>query len=147
MTLDEYKALEAKRVGKRRGRPEHDLQCGWVKCLHEVLPPEVVFTASAAGVYLTPKVRRDMKDAGLMPDWADLQFLFPDGITRYVEAKTPTGDLEPGQRKFRDRLEPFGRWALARCWDDLEAALAGWCAECGLTLRPLHPLTRARYAR
>jgi len=146
MRVEEYRALEAKT--RRRGKdPEQELQEGWVVCIREILPPEVKFTASAAGVPLTPKVRSDLKAAGLEPGWPDLQFLFPDGITRYIEDKTPVGSLRPAQRAFRDACGDRDIWALARTWSDIETALARWCALNCLALKPLHPLTRARFGR
>lgn len=147
MKVEEFRALEAKTRRRRRKGPEQELQEGWVVCIREILPEEVKFTASAAGVPLTPKVRSDLKAAGLEPGWPDLQFLFPDGVTRYIEDKTPQGSLSRPQREFRDACQGHDIWALARTWADIENALAHWCWLNGLALKPLHPLTRARFAR
>lgn len=142
MKLHEYRAMVAQKP-RRNNDPEHQFQCAVVLGLIEVLPPNVRWTANAAGVRVTQAVARKMKEAGVRRGWGDLQFLFPDLITRYLELKQGAG-LSGEQRDFRDAFEPLGIWAVARSWDEVEDHLARWCAANRLTLRPLHPLTRQR---
>jgi hypothetical protein len=140
--VEEYRALQAQKP-RRNDDPEHQFQCAVVLGLHEVLPPQVRWTANAAGVRVTPATARKMKEAGVQRGWGDLQFLFPDLITRYIELKRGAV-LSAEQKGFRAAFEPMGIWAIARTWDEVEEPLARWCEACRLVLRPLHPITRQR---
>lgn len=147
MKLAEYQELVAK-DRRKNDDPEHQLQRDWCVCIGEVLPPVVDWTANAAGVRVTPRTAAKMKEAGVRRGWGDLQFLFPDRITRYIEAKVPgVGRLSAEQKAMRDRWSPLGIWEVANCWDQVEEALARWCAENRLVLGPLNPITRARFGR
>lgn len=123
----------------KRGNPEHKLQCSVREYLTYCLPQPgstdyVEWTANGAGVALSQFTANKAKAAGVRRGWPDLQFLFPDGVTRYIELKTATGSLSPEQRAFRDRCEPHGIFALCRSVDDVAATLRRW----GVRLRA-HP--------
>lgn len=88
----------------------------------------VEWTASLVGTHLKPQARDKAKSMGVRPGWPDLQFLFPDGVTRYIELKTETGSLSAEQRAFRDRCAPHGIFAVCRSVEAVEATLRGWGA-------------------
>lgn len=117
-----------------RDNPEHRLQRGVREYLVIALPDTIEWTANAAGVTLgaTKEARmrqgRKSKAAGVRRGWPDLQFLFPDGVTRYIELKAGSG-LSPEQREFRDRCEPHGIWAKCCSVDEVAAQLMAWGVE------------------
>lgn len=121
------------RAPRKNANPEHKLQVQVRQYLMTALPPSIEWTANAAGVRVSIHAAKKMKAAGVRRGWPDLQFLFPDGVTRFVELKTPTGSLSPEQRDFRDRClrirPPVDIWALCRSVEDVAAALAGWGVE------------------
>lgn len=121
----------------KRAAPEHRLQMQVKQFLTYCLPlpgPDYVeWTASAAGVRVSPTVAVKMKASGVRRGWPDLQFLFPDGVTRYIEMKAGAA-LSPEQRAFRDRCAPHGIFAVCRSVEEVDAALRGW----GVKLRT-HP--------
>lgn len=112
----------------RRRHPEEALQRSIAEYLDLCLPPEILWTASMVGVSLNRVTRGRMRGMGVRPGWPDLQFLFPDGVTRYIELKAGAG-LSTEQRRFRDVACPQGVWALCRSLDDVKAALRGWGAQ------------------
>lgn len=119
----------------RRAAPEHKLQMTVKQYLVICLPPSIEWTANAAGVRVMPAVAAKMKATGVRRGWPDLQFLFPDGVTRYIELKAGAS-LSPEQREFRDRAKPHDIWALCRSVDEVAAALRAW----GAVLRERAPL-------
>jgi hypothetical protein len=119
--------------GAPRTNPEAKLQAAvreyLMICLPE--PPHpggVLWTASLTGVYLSPRARSRAKALGVRPGFPDLQFLFPDGRTYYIELKAPDGSLSAEQREFRDFARPHSIWAVCRSIDQVAAALSGWGA-------------------
>lgn len=110
------------------GSPEHKLQVAVREYLVWCLPPTIEWTASLVGVNLGMKAASRAKAAGVRRGWPDLQFLFPDGITRYIELKAGAS-LSREQREFRDRCAPHGIFAVCRSVDEVEATLRGWGAE------------------
>lgn len=136
MSAAAFKAMHAQfRLGAsakpaaKRDEPEHRLQVAVTAALDELwrLGRLRLFdwTASLAGVRLTPKVRVKAKAAGLRPGWPDLQFACWDGLTRYIELKAD-GDLSPAQRLFRDYAQPLGIWALCRSVGEVIDQLTAW---------------------
>lgn len=92
-------------------------------------PGSIIWTASLAGHgKLSMAARNKAKAMGLQPGWPDLQFLFPDGVTRYVELKSATGSLTPEQRDFRARTERHNIFAVCRSVEEVETALRAWGA-------------------
>ena len=128
MNLAEFRALSPRR---RNASPEHDFQCDVVRWLLEREATGRLFvfdwTASAAGVRVTPHVAKKMKAAGVRAGWPDLQFALVGGRTAYIELKAGAS-LSPLQRQFRLWAEPKGLWALARTIEQVETALIGWGA-------------------
>ena len=119
-------------------QPELRLQISVKQYLTVALPPDIEWTANAAGVRVAMATANKMKASGVRRGWPDLQFLFPDGITRYIELKSGSS-LSPEQKAFRDRCEPHGIWAICRSVDEVAAALTAW----GAKLRahpPISPL-------
>jgi hypothetical protein len=108
-----------------RAQPELKLQIAVKQFLTYCLPANVEWTANAAGVPVTMHTANKMKASGVRRGWPDLQFLCPDGVTRYIELKAGAS-LSLEQRAFRDRCEPHGIWALARSVDEVAATLTGW---------------------
>jgi hypothetical protein len=118
-----------RRAVRKVGQPEHNFQAAHViPALTWALPDGYVFTASATGVRLSAPVAVKMKQAGVRRGWPDIQILFPDGVTHYIELKAPDGNLSKEQRDFRDACQRTGRdiWAKARDLDEVEHALRRW---------------------
>jgi len=120
----------------KRAQPEHKLQVQVRQYLMWCLPPSIEWTANAAGVFVSPTVANKMKAAGVRRGWPDLQFLFPDGVTRYIELKAPKGTLSAEQREFAARCKPHDTWACCRSLGEVEAVLRGW----GADMKP-HPFS------
>lgn len=114
-------------------QPEHKLQMQVKRYLIYCLPATYEWTASAAGVRVTEAVAIKMKAAGVRRGWPDLQFLCPDGVTRYIELKAGSS-LRPEQKDFRDRCAPHNIWALCKSVEQVDATLRAW----GVPLRN-HP--------
>jgi hypothetical protein len=121
---------------KKRAAPESRLQITVRQYLNLCLPADIQWTASLTGTYLSPQARTRAKAMGVRPGWPDLQFLFPDGVTRFIELKAGSS-LSPEQREFRDRAMPHGIWAVCRSVDEVSATLRGW----GALMRDVHPDT------
>lgn len=111
----------------KRQNPELHLQITVKQYLTVALPSSIEWTASAAGVPVHVRTATQMKAAGVRRGWPDLQFLFPDGVTRYIELKAGS-DLKPEQKAFRDRAKPHGIWALCFSLEDVIDTLRHWGA-------------------
>ena len=110
---------------KPRGAPEAKLQMTVRRYLEYALPADIMWTASLTGVFLSPQARAKAKAMGVRRGWPDLSFMFPDGVTRFIELKAD-GSLSPEQRDFRDLSRPHGVWALCRSVEGVEAVLISW---------------------
>lgn len=130
-------------------QPEHKLQVAVREFLMVALPPTIEWTANAAGVHVTMNTANKMKAAGVRRGWPDLQFLFPDGVTRYIELKAGAS-LSPEQKAFRDRCSQLrpDMWALCRSIDDVSATLKAWGAPLRATswAPPSDPIAREGFA-
>lgn len=111
-----------------RANPEARLQISVKQYLNVCLPSDIQWTASLTGVNLPPASRARAKAMGVRRGWPDLQFLFPDGVTRYIELKTKVGTLTPEQRDFRDRCAEHGIFAVCRSLDEVAETLQRWGA-------------------
>lgn len=118
----------------RRAAPEAQLQMAVKQYLVYALPEDIYWTASLTGVHLGMQARVRAKAMGIRRGFPDLCFLFPDGVTRYIELKAGAG-LSPEQRDFRDRAKPHGIWALCRSVEEVADVLASWGAP--LRARPM----------
>jgi hypothetical protein len=79
---------------------------------------------------------------GCLPGTPDTYILW-NNVTLWLERKTGTGSLGPGQDAFRDALRANGgHWALVRTTEDVEAA----CRLAGIPLRATLGDIRARIA-
>lgn len=116
----------------KRAAPEAALQIRVKEylslCLPDSGPDGVRWSASLTGTYLSPRARTLAKSMGVRPGIPDLCFVFPGGVTKWIELKAPKGSLEPEQRDFRDHVQPHGHWALCRSVDEVEAQLRAWGA-------------------
>lgn len=124
-----------------RNNPEHHLQVTVRSFLVLALPPTIEWTANAAGVHVHIQTANKMKAAGVRRGWPDLQFIFPDGFTRYIELKAGAG-LSPEQRAFRDRCAAIrpDLWALCRSVDEVADTLRAWGAR--LRSTTVNPIAR-----
>lgn len=113
---------------KRRANPEARLQIAVKQYLNLCLPDSVFWSASLTGTYLTPRARERAKAMGVRRGVPDFVFVFPDGVTRWIELKAPGGSLTPEQREFRDRFAPLGIFAVCRSVDEVSAQLRAWGA-------------------
>jgi hypothetical protein len=114
-----------------RRNPEHQLQVSIRQYLELALPPSILWTASLTGVNLSMRARTKAKAAGVKRGFPDLQFVFPDGITRYIELKAGAG-LSPEQRAFRDHCQgvrpAVDIWEVCRSIDEVADTLRRWGA-------------------
>lgn len=111
-----------------RANPEHRLQVEVRRFLEFALPASIYWTSSLTGASLSMNARLKAKAAGVRRGLPDLLFVFPDGVTRFLELKTATGTLTPEQKDFRARFEPLGIFRVARSVQEVEAALRAWGA-------------------
>jgi hypothetical protein len=88
------------------------------------------------GAHMHIRTATKAKSMGVKRGWPDLQFLFPDGVTRYIELKAGAS-LSPEQKAFRDYAEPLGIWALGRSLPEVDAQLKAWGAK--LRRHPFYP--------
>lgn len=114
----------------KRANPEARLQTAVKEYLGWCLPPSIFWTASLTGTHLTMQAAARAKAMGVRRGLPDLVFVFPDGVSRWIELKTPTGSLSPEQRVFRDLCRDSGRdiWALARTVEEVAETLTRWGA-------------------
>ncbi len=113
---------------KPREDLEHQFQKQVRRYLDWALPPGYLWTSSAAGVRVGMQTAIKMKDAGVKKGWPDIQILFPNNVTRYIELKASSA-LRPDQRIFRDQCRSVkGRdiWALCRTGAEVQAAMHNW---------------------
>jgi hypothetical protein len=95
------------------------------------LPAEVWWCASLSGVRLSPHMASIAKKAGLRRGAPDFSFIFPDGVTRYVELKWVEGKLSDEQKMLKARL---GRkMSVCYSWEDMRTTLTAWMSVYGLT--------------
>lgn len=128
-------------IAKRRNAaPEYVLQGRISKYLKWALPSDILWTASMAGVKMSPMVAMKARASGLRRGFPDLMFLFPSGVTRYLEVKAPGGVLTPEQKVFAQHCQPHGIFAVCRSVSDVEKQFLAW----GVTLRP-DPFDPATY--
>lgn len=113
-----------------RQAPESDLQAHVATMLRAYMPDEVWWTASLSGVPLSAMVAGQAKRAGMQKGAPDLSFVFPDGVTRYVELKSATGTLTPEQKALAVILA--GGMAVCTTWTGVRIVLEGWMAPYGL---------------
>ena len=113
---------------KPRANPEARLQIDVKQYLTLCLPDDIKWTASLTGTHLSIRAATRAKAMGVRRGWPDLSFLFPDGVTRFIELKTATGSLSAEQRDFRDAAKPHGVWAVCRSVDEVEVQLRLWGA-------------------
>lgn len=114
----------------RRANPEAAIQTAVKEYLGWCLPRSIEWTASLAGTNLSLRAATRAKSMGVRKGWPDLQFLFPDGVTRFIELKAPGGSLSPEQREFRDRCTRIRPdiWAVCRSVEEVAQTLANWGA-------------------
>lgn len=103
--------------------PEHKFQVAVATYFKYALPPDVLWTATLNGAYLTMNQRVRMKASGLRPGIADL-LLVHNGRVLMLELKSKIGSLSKEQRDYRDALGPA--YIVARTLEEVEAALIGW---------------------
>lgn len=97
--------------------------------LEWALPPAVYWTSSLTGASLSMNARLKAKAAGVRRGLPDMLFVFPDGITRFIELKRPGGgSLSAEQKDFQARFEPLGIFRVARSVEEVEQALRDWGA-------------------
>lgn len=125
---------------RKNGNPEHKLQVSVKQYLEVALPRSIEWTANGAGQALSMYAAGKAKASGVRKGWPDLQFLFPDGVTRYIELKTDVGSLSPEQRDFRDRCyaTQTDMWELCRSIEQVARTLTRWGAR--LKEHPFHPI-------
>lgn len=123
----------------KRTNPEAKLQIDIKNYLSVVLPPSIFWTASLTGTNLSIRAATKAKAMGVRRGLPDLCFVFPDGITRFIELKAPKGSLTPEQQAFRDLCSKSGRdiFAVCRSVEEVDATLRGWGAS--LRSHPFYP--------
>jgi hypothetical protein len=119
-----------------RTNPEARLQIEVKQYLVVALPPSILWTASMAGVHVHIRTATRAKSMGVQRGWPDLQFLFPDGVTRYIELKAGS-TLSPEQKAFRAFAAPLGIHAVCRSLPEVDAQLRAWGAP--MRAHPFYP--------
>lgn len=122
----------------KRLNPEHSIQVEIVRYLDRALPAEVIFTASSAGIWTGKLQAMKAKTAGQRRGWPDLQLLYPDGVTRYIEVKAEGGRLSPEQRFFLDLANSTSRGVIVtvcRSVEDAHDTLTMWAEHTATTLK------------
>ena len=130
----------------KRSSPEATLQMNVRRYLLWCCPawPEgPKWTSSLVGTNLGIRARSKAKDMGVQRGWPDMQFLFPDGVTRYIELKAGAS-LSAEQREFRDACAPHGIFAVCRSVDEVAAQLRTWGAP--LRDHPFRPVEAPDWA-
>lgn len=110
---------------------EGHIQREAVKFLRAYLPAEVWFTASLSGIKKTPGLAAQAKAMGLERGAPDLSFIFPDGVTCYIEMKAPGCFMSDEQKALKRVLGD--RMMVCRSVDEVRASVASWMAPHGLT--------------
>lgn len=112
----------------RNKSPERDLQVKVSRFLHEHMPTRILWTTNAAGLPMSIQAAVRIKDSGVNRGWPDMQFLFGDGITRYIELKIDNAEssLSPEQKAFRNIMAPYGRWARCKSLEEVITQLQMW---------------------
>ena len=88
------------------------------------LPDEVWFTVSLSGLEAPPQVATRAKKAGMERGAPDLSFIFPGGITHYIELKAPGGTMTTEQKRL---VEVLGwRFAVCHSWAEVRDVLTDW---------------------
>jgi hypothetical protein len=118
------------RLQPSRRRAEAEIQRRIAAMLRAYLPGEVWWTASLSGVALPPALIARAKAAGLERGAPDLSFVWPGGVTTYIEVKAAAGRLSREQRRLAAMLG--ARFALVRSPAEAREALTGWMAQEGL---------------
>lgn len=112
----------------RNRSPEDNLQKHIVRQLRAYMPPEVWWACSLSGVQLTPQVASQAKAMGMERGAPDLSFVFPDGVTRYIELKGPDGSLSTEQKRLALILSGIDCFRVARSWEEARGHLERWLA-------------------
>jgi hypothetical protein len=112
-------------------KDEAAMQKHCVTMLRAYLPNEIWWSAGLSGLRLPPHIAAEAKRMGMQRGDSDLHFVFPDGITRYAEAKTPQGVLTPEQKRVL-AMVGVERFIVFRSWPELQAAVTGWMGPFGL---------------
>lgn len=112
-------------------RDEAGLQKRVAAMLRAYLPDDVWWTASLSGVTLTPAIAGQAKASGMNRGAPDLSFIFPDGVTRYIELKSEDGTLSVEQKALARTL--VGDMAVCRSVPEVRQRLAAWLEPYGLS--------------
>lgn len=124
---------------------ESELQLRVVQQLRMYLPDEVWFTVSLSGLRLPPQVARRAKKAGMERGAPDLSFIFPGGITHYIELKAPGGTMTTEQKRLAEVLG--WRFAVCHSWAEVRDVLTDWMRTHELTFLDESAAVRRALAR
>lgn len=119
---------------RRKNRSdESDGQKHVVRKLRAYLPARIWWTVSLSGIRLPPHIAAEAKRMGMERGAPDFSFVFPDGVTRYIDLKTEQGSLTLEQRQLRRRVgeDDFAvchvyATAPHRTWAEFKAVLDRW---------------------
>ena len=79
---------------------EHSIQARLMAELSRRLKPDVFCAAIPNGGYRRPRDRERLRLEGVKRGSPDLYFVAPNGVSAWLEMKTPHGFLSPDQRRF-----------------------------------------------
>jgi hypothetical protein len=121
-----------------------------VEMLADYLPEEMdaYWSATLNGIYLpSPHLIATAKKQGLRRGPLDLMFLWPDGVTTFIEMKRdPKAVLKPEQKLWAERLGPE-RFARCESWAAVKAVLTPMLERHGLRWLTEAEAWRRRAAR
>lgn len=107
---------------------EDCIQASIVSYVRSVAPDCVIAAIPNGGLRTKAEAAR-FAWTGVVAGIPDLLLMMPGGKVGFIEVKTDTGRLSPAQVVIRDRMIVLGTpHVLARCIDDVRAALTAWGA-------------------
>lgn len=115
-------------IKKKNRRVEHNIQSKFLNTLEPMLLPDIhVYAIPNGGFRLITEAIR-LKDEGVRRGPTDLFFIAPDGVSAWLETKTPGGrGLKPEQEGFKNICLRNGHlWGMYRTIEEGVAQVRAW---------------------
>lgn len=121
------KTKRKKRVPRKDGPLEHDIQSRAVSLLRTLVKQDVHVYAIANGGYRRPSEAIRLKAEGVKAGIADLVFLAPNRVVGFLEMKTKRGSLSDEQIGFQSICIRHGHlWGEARSVEEAVDVVRAW---------------------
>jgi hypothetical protein len=116
-----------KSARKKPKREESHLQGKFLNALEPLLDPSVFVGAIPNGGFRLFSEAVRFKSEGVKRGPTDLFFVAPNGVSAWLETKTPTGSLSDEQKGFRATCLRNGHlWGMYRTIDEGLAQVRAW---------------------